>query len=66
MVSVKEKAWQRIMAGEDQGAERKRTTDEVSKRKGWRQNRGLMVTREESRGSLLIAWAASGIEVART
>ena len=31
MVSVKEKAWQKTMSGEDQGGERKRTTSEVSK-----------------------------------
>ena len=32
VVSVKEKSRHRIVAGVDQGAERKRTTDEVSKR----------------------------------
>ena len=32
VVSVKEKAWHRIMSGVDQGVECKRTTDEVSKR----------------------------------
>ena len=32
VVSVKEKSWLRIMAGEDQGDERERTTDEASKR----------------------------------
>ena len=32
VVSVKEKAWHRIVSGVDQGAERKRTIDEVSKR----------------------------------
>ena len=31
MVSVKEKSRLRIVAGEDRGDERKRTTDEVSK-----------------------------------
>ena len=31
VVSVKEKAWHRIMSGVDQGVECKRTTDEVSK-----------------------------------
>jgi hypothetical protein len=31
VVSVKEKAWQKTMSGEDQGGERKRTTSEVSK-----------------------------------
>ena len=32
VVSVKEKSWLRIMAGEDQGDEQQRTTDEASKR----------------------------------
>jgi hypothetical protein len=64
VVSVEEKAWHKTVSGEVQGDERKRTTDEVSKRMRWRQNRGLMVTREESRGNLLTAWVASGIEVA--
>ncbi len=32
VVSVKEKSWLRIMAGEGQGGERERTTDEASKR----------------------------------
>jgi hypothetical protein len=32
VVSVKEKSRHRIVAGMDQGAERERTTDEVSKR----------------------------------
>ena len=40
VVSVKEKSRHRIVAGVDQGAERERTTDEVSKRNGWRQNWG--------------------------
>jgi hypothetical protein len=31
VVSVKEKSWQKTMAGEVQGDERKRTADEVSK-----------------------------------
>jgi hypothetical protein len=34
VVSVKEKSRHRIVAGEDQGDERKRTTDEVSKSTG--------------------------------
>jgi len=34
VVSVKEKSRHRIVAGEGQGAERKQTTDEVSKRNG--------------------------------
>jgi hypothetical protein len=32
------------MAGRDQGGERKRTTDEVSKQMRWRQNRGASLT----------------------
>ena len=40
VVSVKEKSRHRIVAGEGQGAERKQTTDEVSKRNGRRQNWG--------------------------
>ena len=40
VVSVKEKSRHRIVAGMAQGAERKRTTDEVSKRNGRRQNWG--------------------------
>jgi len=32
VVSVKEKSWLRIMAGEDQGDEQQRTTYEASKR----------------------------------
>jgi hypothetical protein len=31
VVSVKEKSWLKTVAGEDQGDEHKRTTDEVSK-----------------------------------
>ena len=54
------------MAGEDQGGERKRTTDEVSKARGRRQNWGICELRDKSRGSLLTAWAAPDIEVART
>ncbi|MBW2450659.1 MAG: hypothetical protein JRE92_09590 [Deltaproteobacteria bacterium] len=38
VVSVEEKAWQKTVSGEDQGDERKRTIDEVSKNLGWRQN----------------------------
>ena len=40
VVSVKEKSRHRIVAGEGQGAERKQTTNEVSKRTGRRQNWG--------------------------
>ena len=40
VVSVEEKAWQKTVSGEDQGDERKRITDEVSKYQRWRQNWG--------------------------
>ena len=40
VVSVKEKSRHRIVTGVGQGAERERTTDEVSKRYGRRQNWG--------------------------
>ena len=40
VVSVKEKAWQKTVSGMDQGDERKRITDEVSKYQRWRQNWG--------------------------
>jgi hypothetical protein len=40
VVSVEEKARQKTVSGEDQGDERKRTIDEVSKNQGWRQNWG--------------------------
>jgi hypothetical protein len=41
VVSVEEKAWQKTVSGEDQGDERERTIDEVSKYQRWRQNRRL-------------------------
>ena len=54
------------MAGEVQGDERKRTTDEVSKRQRRRQKlEASLVLQDKPRGSLLTAWAASGIKVAR-
>ncbi len=40
VVSVEEKAWQKTVSGMDQGDERKRTIDEVSKNQRWRQNWG--------------------------
>jgi len=40
VVSVEEKAWQKTVSGEDQGDERKRITDAVSKYQRWRQNWG--------------------------
>jgi len=44
VVSVEEKAWQKTVSGEDQGDERKRTIDEVSKYQRWRQNWGNLLT----------------------
>ncbi len=61
---VKEKSRPRIVAGVDHGDERKRTTDEVSKTCGWRQNWWLSLHHYKSRGYLLTAWAAPGIKVA--
>jgi len=65
VVSVGEKARQKTVSGEDQGGERKQTTDEVSKRKGRRQNWRLSGFQDKSKRSLLTAWVASGIKVAR-
>jgi len=65
VVSVKEKAPLKV-SGEVQGGERKRTTDEVSKRIRRRQNWGLTELQDRSKRDLLTAWAASGIKVART
>ena len=53
------------LSGEDQGGERKRTTDEVSKSIRRRQNWGLTELQNKSKRDLLTAWAASGIKVAR-
>jgi hypothetical protein len=64
VVSVKEKARQKTGSGEVQGDERKQTTDEVSKTKGWSQNWGLTLLQEKSRRNLFTVWAASGIKVA--
>jgi len=63
-VSVKGKSRHGIVAGEDQGDERKRTTDEVSKWIGRRQNWWLSRHQDEHRGSLLTACVAPGIKVA--
>ena len=49
VVSVKGKAWHRTMSGKVQGDERKRTTDEVSKTKGWRRNWRLTLIQDKSR-----------------
>ncbi|MGA9178419.1 MAG: hypothetical protein WBZ05_14345 [Desulfobacterales bacterium] len=48
----------------NQRDERKRTTDEVSKIIGRRQNWWLSVRQDKPRGKLLTAWVASGIKVA--
>jgi len=40
VVSVEGKGMAKTVSGEDQGDERKRTIDEVSKYQGWRQNWG--------------------------
>jgi len=64
--ALKEKAWQKTMSGEVQGDERKRTIDEVSKWKGWRQNWGLTKLQDKSKSYLFTAWAASGIKLAWT
>jgi hypothetical protein len=55
VVSVKEKSRQRIVAGEDQGDERKRTTDEVSKINRWRQNWWPTQRQDKFRGNLFTA-----------
>jgi hypothetical protein len=52
------------VAGMNQGAERKRTTDEVSKINGRRQNWWLTQRQDKFRGNLCTAWAAPGIKVA--
>jgi hypothetical protein len=53
------------VAGEDQGDERNRTADEVSKIVlGQHQNWGQAELQDEPRGSLFIAWAVLGIKAA--
>ena len=64
MVSVEEKSRHKTVAGVDQGDERKRTADEVSKIFRQHQNRGLAILRDKSRGDLFTAWAVLGIKVA--
>jgi hypothetical protein len=61
---LKEKSWRKTVAGEDQGDERERTADEVSKIVGQHPNRGLAELRDKSRGSLFTAWAVLGIKAA--
>jgi hypothetical protein len=55
VVSVKEKSRLRIVAGENQGAERKRTIDEVSKINGRRQNWWLTQRQDKFGGNLFTA-----------
>jgi len=55
VVSVKEKSRQKIVAGEDQGDERKRTTDEVSKINRRRQNWWPTQRQDKFRGNLFTA-----------
>ncbi len=50
VVSVEEKAWQKTVSGMDQGDERKRITDEVSKYQRWRQNWGAYRSPGEAQG----------------
>lgn len=55
VVSVKEKSRLRTVAGVNQGAERKRTIDEVSKMNGGRQNWWLTQHQGKFRGDLFTA-----------
>ena len=48
----------------DQGAERERTADEVSKIVGQHQNRWLAERRDKFGGDLFTAWAVLGIKAA--
>ncbi len=64
-MSVKEKSRLRIVAGEDHGDERKRTTDEVSKQMKVVSKLGFFLGSRISTGwNLLTARAAPGIKVA--
>ena len=55
VVSVEEKAWHKTVSGKDQGDERKRTIDEVSKYQGRRQNWGACRHQDKFRGNLFTA-----------
>ena len=55
VVSVEEKAWQKTVSGEDQGDERKRTIDEVTKYQGRLQNWVLAGLQDKLRGNLFTA-----------
>ena len=50
MVSIKEKSWLKTVAGEVQGDEYKRTTDEVSKQMRRRPNYGPILTIRQAQG----------------
>jgi hypothetical protein len=65
VVSVEEKSRHQTVAGENQGDERKRTTDEVSKQYNVDVKTGVRCWSRDQHGeSLLIGRAASGIKVA--
>jgi hypothetical protein len=64
VVSIEEKSRHRTVEGEDQGDERKRTTDEVSKSIKRRRNWWPCELQDKPRGSMCTAWAAPGIKVA--
>jgi len=65
VASVAEKSQHKTMAGENQGDERKRTTDEVSKQYNVDVKTGVRPWSRNQHGeSLLIGRAASGIKVA--
>jgi hypothetical protein len=64
VVSVKEKARHKTGSGMDHGDECKRTTDEVSKVQGCRQNWDLFLFQDKLGGNLFTARAAAGINMA--
>jgi hypothetical protein len=63
VVSVDGKGMAKTVSGGDQGDERKRTTDEVSKTIRRRRNWRRTPLQDKSRRNLFTAWAASGIKV---
>ena len=64
VISVKVKGPAMIGSGMDHGDECKRTTDEVSKVYGCRQNWDLFLFQDKFGGNLFTARAAAGIKVA--
>jgi len=57
----------KTVSGEDQGDERKRTIDEVSKYQGCGVKTAVLAgLQDKLRGNLFTAWAASGIKMALT